>query len=102
MSVLILSAGLYGFSGSTINIRRFYQERGASFCRALVERRREELRGVACPPLHGKLSLLPGGNLAHVACDAVVNASNHMLTPGKGDRKSLWYDSESCGLIWYI
>ena len=36
------------------------------------------------PSLHSQVSLLVGGNLAHVACDAVVNASNHWLTSGKG------------------
>ncbi len=34
--------------------------------------------------LHGKVSLLAGGNLAYVRADAVVNASNHWLTAGKG------------------
>ena len=38
--------------------------------------------------LHGKVSLLAGGNLAHVATDAVVNASNCWLTTGKGDMDS--------------
>ena len=36
-------------------------------------------------PLHGKVSLLAGGNLAHVGVDAVVSASNHWLTSGKGE-----------------
>ena len=47
----------------------------------LCEQRREEVTG---GPLHGKVSLLVGGNLAHVEVDAVVNASNHWLTTGKG------------------
>ena len=52
----------------------------------LVEQRRADMTtGVDLhTPLHGKVSLLPGGNLAHVAADAVVNASNHWLTTGKG------------------
>jgi len=52
----------------------------------LVEQRRAEVMADADlhTPLHGKVSLLPGGNLAHVAADAVVNASNQWLTTGKG------------------
>lgn len=38
------------------------------------------------PPLHGKVSLLPGGHLAHVAADAVVNSANNFLSTGKGNR----------------
>ena len=36
------------------------------------------------PPLHGKVSLITGGNLVHVAADAIVNASNQWLSTGKG------------------
>ena len=39
--------------------------------------------------LHGQVSLLVGGNLAHMICDAVVNASNHWLTSGKGAHVTL-------------
>ena len=48
----------------------------------LCEQRKRE--GENATPLHGKVSLLVGGNLAHVMADAVVNASNHWLTTGKG------------------
>jgi hypothetical protein len=55
--------------------------------RELAQRREKELRGSGASyltPLAHKISLLPGGNLANLALDAVVNASNHWLTPGKG------------------
>ncbi len=53
---------------------------------ALVRLREEELREREdySTMLHDKVSLLAGGNLAHVETDAVVNASNHWLTSGKG------------------
>ena len=35
-------------------------------------------------PLHAKVSLLTGGNLVHVDADAIVNASNPLLSTGKG------------------
>lgn len=52
----------------------------------LISQRKEELKtktDYLCP-LHHKVSLLAGGNVANVTADAVVNASNHWLTPGKG------------------
>ena len=54
--------------------------------RQLVARRREALALEPYPPLplHQKVSLLAGGNLAQVSADAVVNASNVWLTSGKG------------------
>ena len=55
--------------------------------RTLAQRRESELRGSGAAyltPLAHKISLLPGANLADLALDAVVNASNHWLTPGKG------------------
>lgn len=55
--------------------------------RLLVQRRESELRATGhayLTPLHHKVCLLAGANLAHLAVDAVVNASNHWLTPGKG------------------
>ena len=55
--------------------------------RTLAQRRESELRGSGAAyltPLAHKISLLPGANLAGLALDAVVNASNHWLTPGKG------------------
>ena len=55
--------------------------------RKLVKKREGELRDTGrlyLTPLHEKVALLPGGNLAQLAVDAVVNASNHWLTPGKG------------------
>lgn len=55
--------------------------------RELARQRESELRGSGAAyltPLAHKVSLLPGANLAHLALDAVVNASNHWLTPGKG------------------
>ena len=50
----------------------------------LCEERRKEVKGRPPVSLDGKVSLLAGGNLAHVTADAVVNASNHWLTTGKG------------------
>lgn len=55
--------------------------------KTLAQRRESELRGSGAAyltPLAHKISLLPGANLADLALDAVVNASNHWLTPGKG------------------
>ena len=55
--------------------------------RTLAQRRESELRGSGAAyltPLAHKISLLPGANLADLTLDAVVNASNHWLTPGKG------------------
>lgn len=53
---------------------------------ALISLRRNELKTKVdyLTPLHHKVSLLTGGNLANVTADAVVNASNHWLTSGKG------------------
>ena len=53
---------------------------------ALIRLREEELRTREdySTVLHHKVSLLAGGNLAHVETDAVVNASNHWLSAGKG------------------
>ena len=57
----------------------------------LVEQRRTEVMASAdChTPLDKKVSLLPGGNLAHVTVDVVVNASNQWLTTGKGESQEL-------------
>ena len=57
-----------------------------SALQALIAQRKEELKTRVdyLSPLHHKVSLLAGGNLANVAADAVVNASNHWLTSGKG------------------
>ena len=57
----------------------------------LVEQRRTEVMGSAdChTPLDKKVSLLPGGNLAYVTADVVVNASNQWLTTGKGGSQEL-------------
>ena len=55
--------------------------------REVAQRREAELRATGrlyLTPLQEKVSLLPGGNLAQLAVDAVVNASNHWLTSGKG------------------
>lgn len=55
--------------------------------RQLIQKRHSELLStgpVYLTPLHHKVSLVPGGNLAHLALDVVVNASNHWLTSGKG------------------
>lgn len=49
-----------------------------------MKRRKGEVGEGDVAPLHGKVSLLAGGNLAHITADAVVNASNHWLTTGKG------------------
>lgn len=65
----------------------------------LVEQRRTEVMASAdChTPLDKKVSLLPGGNLAYVTADAVVNASNQWLTTGKGESQELPpYFSCSC------
>lgn len=51
----------------------------------LIQERRTEQKTTNHKPLHHKVSLLAGGNLAHVAADAVVNASNHWLGTGKGN-----------------
>ena len=57
----------------------------------LVEQRRAEVMASAdChTPLDKNVSLLPGGNLAHVTVDVVVNASNQWLTTGKGESREL-------------
>ena len=47
-------------------------------------RQEQAVVGQASASLHSKVSLLAGGNLAYVAADAVVNASNCWLTTGKG------------------
>ena len=44
----------------------------------------DSIKVAATPALHEKVSLLAGGNLAHIEVDAVVNASNNWLTTGKG------------------
>ena len=56
---------------------------------SLVERFDLQLLAEQCQvsstlPLQDKVSLLAGGNLAHIEVDAVVNASNCWLTSGKG------------------
>ncbi len=61
----------------------------------LVRLREEELREREdySTMLHDKVSLLAGGNLAHVETDAVVNASNHWLTSGKGmSSRSMYFE----------
>ena len=60
-----------------------------SLSTSLVERFDLHLFAEQCqvsptPSLQDKVSLLVGGNLAHIEVDAVVNASNCWLTSGKG------------------
>ena len=59
------------------------EEKRAALSR-LIQERKTQLVKSTHNSLHHKVSLLVGGNLAHVATDAVVNASNHWLGTGKG------------------
>lgn len=70
------------FTFKILSIIHLYVERFELFELA------ESAEVAATPSLHEKVSLLAGGNLAHVEVDAVVNASNNWLTTGKG----IWYD----------
>ena len=61
----------------------------STLCMSTIERFEllelaDGLKVPAIPPLHEKVSLVAGGNLAHMEVDAVVNASNNWLTTGKG------------------
>lgn len=61
--------------------------------------RADELqRSGAQTPLHGKVSLLTGGNLVHVVADAIVNASNQWLSTGKGVRIGIVQVTPNCSV----
>lgn len=71
----------------------------------LASKRESELRAAGrhyLTPLHHKVSLVAGGNLVQLAVDATVNASNHWLTPGKGNYTTSILASSSPYTFLYI